>query len=86
MSSIAHSPADADEDRRSTQLMFRNMWASIAICVMWLVVMVDALWGPDFVSSSSSTLTKIPSAVLLGLFAWFGTKAVAKYGFTPRND
>ena len=84
MSSIAHTPAD--KDRRSVQLMVRDMWASIAICVMWLVVLFDALWGPDFVSTSASTMTKIPSAILLGLFAWFGTKAVAKYGFTPKND
>jgi hypothetical protein len=78
MSSISHSPAERE---RTLSANVRNMWAAIAICVMWLVVMIDALWGPDFVSTSGSSATRIPSAILLGLFAWFGTKAVAKYGF-----
>ena len=62
--------------------MLREMWASLAIVVMWLAVLLDALFGPDLVTSSAGgdTVT-IPSAVLLGLFAFLGTWVVARYGF-----
>ena len=80
MSTISHGPVE--RSRRRVWIEARDMWASIAICVMWLVVFADALWGPDFVSSSGSSLTKVPSAIVLAVFAWLGTKAVAKYGFT----
>jgi hypothetical protein len=31
-------------------------------------------------------MTKIPSAVILGLFAWLASTAVAKYGFGSRRE
>ncbi len=60
-----------------------EMWASLAISVMWLAVLFDAILGPDFVSSSNAgqTTTTIPSAVFVALFAYLGTRIVAKYGF-----
>jgi hypothetical protein len=63
------------------------MWAGIAISVMWLVVLFDALWGPDIVSISNPTnSTTIPSAVVVALCAFFGTRVVAKYGFGYREE
>ena len=84
MSTISHgSAAPLPEKRRFSSLraLPSEIWASLAITVMWIAVMVAALWGPDFVSASASSSTKIPSAIILALFAWLGTKAVAKYGF-----
>jgi hypothetical protein len=89
MSTIAHeSPAAASESaRRPVDLVAREMWAGIAIAVMWLVVLFDALWGPDIVSISNPTnSTTIPSAVVVALCAFFGTRVVAKYGFGGRED
>jgi hypothetical protein len=83
MSTLSHgSEVPLPEKRRFSGLraLPSDVWASLAITVMWLAVMVDALWGPDFVSTSSTSMTKIPSAIILALFAWLGTKAVAKYG------
>jgi hypothetical protein len=59
------------------------MWAGLAIVVMWLAVLFDALFGPDIVSTSGggTNTTTIPSAVAVALFAWLATKAVAKHGF-----
>lgn len=84
MSSISHPPAGAAQERRvSTQLLARDVWASLAIVTMWIAVAVSAVWGPDFVSSSGSgtNSTTIPAGVAVALFASIGTWAVAKYGF-----
>jgi hypothetical protein len=82
MSTISHgTPGAFPEPRASNLRALRDMWASLAIMTIWLAVLADAIWGPDFVSTSSSSMTKIPSAIILGLFAWLATKAVAKYGF-----
>jgi hypothetical protein len=64
------------------------MWTSLAIAAMWLAVLCDAVWGPDFVSSSGSgtNTTTIPSAVFVALFAYLGTRVVARYGFDRRRD
>ena len=87
MTTISHEPPTAL--RRTEWLYNRDLWASLAISVMWLTVMVVSLWGPDIhaydVSGSNST---IPSGVVLGLFAVIGSWAVAKYGFrrTPSDS
>ena len=63
-----------------SRVFVREMWASLAISVMWLAVLFDAIFGPDFVSTTSTGMTKIPSAIVLALFAWLATHAVARYG------
>ena len=66
----------------SAQLRVREMWAALAIGAMWLAVLFAATAGPDFVSTSSGgDSTRIPSAIVIALFAFLGTRAVAKYGF-----
>ena len=88
MSTISHgSTAPLPEKRRFSSLRAvpSDLWASLAITVMWIAVTVDALWGPDFVSTTSTSSTTIPSAIILALFAWLGTKAVAKYGLGKRD-
>lgn len=87
MTSVLHDPpsqpsATRDEGERMW-LLVPEVAASIAIGVMWLVVMCDALWGPSIVTSNgagTSTAT-VPSAVVLALFAFLGTWAVARYAF-----
>ena len=87
MTTISHEPPTAL--RRTAWLSNRDLWASLAISVMWLTVMIVSLWGPDIrtydVSGSNAT---IPSGVVLGLFAVIGSWAVAKYGFrrTPSDS
>jgi hypothetical protein len=62
------------------------MWASLAISVMWLAVLLDAVFGPDFVSTTSTSMTRIPSAIVVALFAYLGTRVVARYGFDRPAD
>lgn len=74
---------EAALDRRRLLVGSRDMWASLAIVVIWLAVLFDAIFGPDIVTSSSggSDSATIPSAVAVALFACLATWPVAKYGF-----
>jgi hypothetical protein len=58
------------------------MWASLAIASMWLATLIDAIFGPDFVSTTAGgDSTRIPSVIVVALFAYLGTRVVAKHGF-----
>jgi hypothetical protein len=84
MSTISHKPSGVVPEKRpwSLQLQVPEMWASLAICVMWLSVLFDAIWGPDIVNSSAGgDHSSVPSAVAVALFAFLATWVVAKYGF-----
>jgi hypothetical protein len=69
-----------------TRLVVSEMWTSLAIGAIWLVVLVDALFGPDVIVNNTSGFTKLPSAIFLAFFAWLATRAVAKHGFGQRSD
>ncbi len=89
MATIAHEPAEAssEEQRRYLRLRVPEMWASLAIAVMWLAVLFDAVYGPDIVSNNVTNTTRIPSAIVVALFAYLATRVVARYGFGPtRKD
>ena len=88
MSTYSHeSPRTAPERRRwTTQVLVPEMWAALAIIVMWLAVLFDALWGPDIVSSATSgTYTRVPSAIVIAFFAMFATLAIARHGFDHKR-
>jgi hypothetical protein len=87
MTATPHEPTHAVREPRewTVRVLVKEMWASLAISVMWLAVLFDALWGPDFVASSAGSTTTIPSAIIVALFAYLGTRVVAKYGF-DRSD
>jgi hypothetical protein len=88
MSTLSEQSRTLSRPRRlPADLLLRNMWAGLAITVMWLAVLFDALFGPDIVSTSGggTNTTTIPSAVAVALFAWLATKTVAKHGIR-RSD
>ena len=59
-----------------------DMWASLAIAVIWLAVLFAAVFGPDIVTTDvGSSSSSIPSSVVVALFATPATWVVAKYGF-----
>jgi hypothetical protein len=67
-------------------LVTRELWVSLAITAMWAVVAVSAIWGPDVVvhngdAGGNGSTTTIPSAVVVTVFAFFGSWIVARYGF-----
>lgn len=83
MTVIPHEPS---VDSRYAWLRLSEMWASLAITMMWLAVVLDAIFGPNITSDTpGGTSSSVPSAVAVALFATIGTWAVAKYGLRPRE-
>lgn len=84
MTTISHEPSTVVQEKRrgSLQLLVPEMWASLAIIVIWLSVLFDAVYGPDIVNSSAGgDHSTVPSAVAVALFAFLATWVVARYGF-----
>jgi hypothetical protein len=80
MTTISHQlPADAARPR--SWLGLEVMWGSLAIIVIWLAVLFDAVFGPDMRLIGGSNATIIPSAVLVALFAVIATTSIAKRVF-----
>lgn len=89
MASVSHDPATHTPERPQWAefLRIREMWASVAISMMWLAVLFDAVYGPNFVSTSSGgNSTTIPSAIFVALFAFLASASVAKRAFQQRTE
>ena len=87
MTSVPHEPSELAGKPRTwlSAVLVREMWASLAITVMWVAVVVDAIVGPEIVSTTpGGSTTTIPSAVAVALFAFCGTWVVAKHGLRDR--
>ena len=82
MATISHEPTrERAEKPRWTEFVVRETWASIAISVIGLAVLVEAIYGPDMVThSAGGDGAVIPSAIVVSFFAFFATWVVAKYG------
>jgi hypothetical protein len=85
MATLSHESLPAREERPNMSLrpVLAEVAASIAIGVMWLVVLFDALFGPDIVTSSGAgtNTSSVPSAVAVALFAFLATWVLARYAF-----
>jgi hypothetical protein len=84
MSSISHKPSRAVQEKRPwpLQSLGPEVWAALAIVVMWLAVLFDAIFGPNIVNTSAGgDSNTVPSAVVVALFAFLGTWVVARRGF-----
>jgi hypothetical protein len=88
MSTISHQPTSVTpESQRWSRFLITEVWASLAITMMWVAVAVSAVWGPNLVASSNDgNSTTIPSGIIVALFAWLGSWAVAKHAFTRREE
>ena len=76
------SPVAASESRPwRGRLVVPEMWAALSICVIWVVVLIVALFGPDVVSNNVNGFTRVPSAVIVVFFAWLATWVIVRHGF-----
>ncbi len=88
MTMLSHEPANVARERRSwsLKLLVPEMWACLAIVVMWLAVLFVGVFGPDIVDTSAGgNMSRIPSGAAVALFAFLATWMVAKYGFRRRD-
>jgi hypothetical protein len=88
MTTISHEPSKIIGERlRWMQFLVAETWASLAIVVMWLAVLFDAIFGPNIVSSTpGGTSSSVPSAVAVALFAFLGTWVLARYAFGRKRE
>jgi multisubunit Na+/H+ antiporter MnhF subunit len=89
MTLVADKPVELQPGPKhwSDRLLVREMWGTLAISVMWLAVLFDAIYGADIVSvGNDGTATRLPSAVVIALFAFLGTAAVAKRVFGRKTE
>lgn len=85
MTTLSHERRTLDGARRALSVLVPEAWASIAIGVMWLTVLCDAVWGPSIDNASAGgDHSSVPSAVAIALFAFLGTWVVARNAF--RHD
>lgn len=71
----------------TAQVFVPEMWASLAIVVIWLSVLFDAIYGPNIVASGvAGERASVPSAVVVALFAFLATWVVARYGFRHERE
>ena len=88
MSTITHvPPSSVAGKRRWSEFVGTEMWAGLAIVVMWLAVLFDAIFGPEIVThSAGGDNTSVPSAVAVAFFAFLATWVVARYGFRHERE
>ena len=85
MATTSHEPSHVAPQEQLVKFLVAEMWASLAISVIWLAVLFDAVYGPDIVTRGvAGDGAVIPSAVVVSVFAFFATWVVAKYGFQAR--
>ncbi len=89
MATVPHESSTYEPQRAQWAefLKIREMWASLAISMMWVAVLFDAVYGPNFVSTSSggNSIT-IPSAIFVALFAFLASASVAKRAFRQGTE
>ena len=84
MTTIPHEQP-ASPVKRSVWLQTRDLYATVAIVVIWLAVLFVGVFGPDFVGhSNDGNSATIPSGIFVAFFALFATMSVAKWGFSKR--
>ena len=83
MATISNDPPRvAPDGRSSSQFIVAEMWTSLAISVIWVTVLLDALFGPDIVTTSAGgDSSVVPSAIVVAVLAFFATWVVARHGF-----
>lgn len=88
MASLSHEPLPRPQPRPTLVAMLgiTEMWASLAIVVIWLAVLFTGIYGPDIVSQSAGgDHTTLPSVAVVAIFAAIATWVVARYGFRHDN-
>ena len=88
MTTLTHEPSTDKPVRQGIagRLLVPGFWGALSIVTMWLAVLFDGIFGGDMTfTNTPASVTTIPSAVAVALFAVLGTSAVAKRAFGRRD-
>jgi hypothetical protein len=89
MTTIPHEPSRAVQPRSEwwRELLVPEMWATLAISVIWIATLFASIYSPDIASSSYlGDRVTIPAAVPLSLCAFLATWVVARRGYGRPAD
>jgi hypothetical protein len=87
MAALTHPSDVPAAPPRSIRFPVRDVAVALAIAVIWIVVLLVALFGPDIISSNAgANYTRLPSAVVVAFFAYLATHVIAKTGFSRTRD
>jgi len=84
MTVVSHEPL-REQQAWWTQVLVPELWAFLAITVIWLSVLFAAIYGPDIENSvPGGDHATVPSVVVVSFFAFLATWAIAAHGFRRR--
>jgi hypothetical protein len=84
MTTLSHGSLHAGPERTPmVERLGPEVWPSLAIAVVWLAVLFDAIFGPDIVTNNGAgtNTSTVPSAVAVAFFAFLTSWVVAHYAF-----
>ena len=83
MTTVTHEPPrEAPARKHLSDFLASEMWASLAISVIWLSVMFEAVYGPSVETrSAGGDFSSVPIAVVGTIFAFFATWVLARHAF-----
>ena len=86
MTAISHEPVRRERSSWWMQLLVPELWAFLALAVIWLSELCSAVYGPEIQTHGvAGDSTIVPSVVIVSFFAFLSTWAVAAYGFRSRR-
>jgi hypothetical protein len=82
LTTIPHQPVATGKRSWTEFAGMTQVWAALAIVVIWLSVLVSALFAPDIVNhTAGGDHSTVPSGVAVALFAALATWPIAWFGF-----
>ncbi len=83
MTTVTHEPArEAPARKHFSDFLASEMWASLAISVIWLSVLFEAIYAPAIETrSAGGDISSVPTAVVGSLFAFLATWVLARHAF-----
>jgi hypothetical protein len=66
-------------------LRMREMWATLAIGVMWLAVLFDGIYGPN-IENGGPTGSSTPSVIVVAVCAMVATIVIGRAAFKGDRD
>ena len=86
MTVVSHEPVHTGAKPTWTAILVPELWAFLAIVVIWLSVLFTAIYGPDIQTNSvAGDHSTVPSVVVVALFAFLSTWAIAAFAFRRKT-